>query len=73
MLSRSVNFETADMLAFRNKPGRIIIVYDEDERLAPRGATTLVQRGYCNIFLLSGGLKKSNQGISGWRITDQIY
>ncbi|TGZ61841.1 hypothetical protein CRM22_007760 [Opisthorchis felineus] len=57
MLSRSVNFETADMLAFRNKPGRIIIVYDEDERLAPRGATTLVQRGYCNIFLLSGGLK----------------
>ncbi|TPP61334.1 Centrosomal protein of 41 kDa B [Fasciola gigantica] len=57
MLSRSVNFETPEMLAFRNKPGHIIIIYDEDERIAPRAATTLVQRGYCNLFLLSGGLK----------------
>lgn len=59
MLSRSVNFETPEMLAFRNKPGHIIIIYDEDERIAPRAATTLVQRGYCNLFLLSGGLKVS--------------
>ncbi|KAF8568767.1 hypothetical protein P879_01921 [Paragonimus westermani] len=57
MLSRSINFETPEMLAFRNKPGQIIIVYDEDERLAPRAATTLVQRGYANLYLLSGGLK----------------
>ncbi|KAK4470808.1 hypothetical protein MN116_006328 [Schistosoma mekongi] len=57
MLSRSVNFETIEMLAYRNRPDHIIILYDEDERLAPRAATTLVQRGYCNLFLLSGGLK----------------
>ncbi|CAH8517546.1 unnamed protein product [Schistosoma turkestanicum] len=57
MLSRSVNFETNEMLAYRNQPDHIIIVYDEDERLAPRAATTLVQRGYCNLFMLSGGLK----------------
>ncbi|XP_018652271.1 putative centrosomal protein of 41 kDa (Cep41 protein) (Testis-specificprotein A14 protein) [Schistosoma mansoni] len=57
MLSRSVNFETTEMLAYRNRPDHIIIVYDEDERLAPRAASTLVQRGYCNLFMLSGGLK----------------
>ncbi|VDP78766.1 unnamed protein product [Schistosoma mattheei] len=59
MLSRSVNFETTEMLAYRNRPDHIIIVYDEDERLAPRAASTLVQRGYCNLFMLSGGLKVS--------------
>ncbi|CAH8541048.1 unnamed protein product [Dicrocoelium dendriticum] len=57
MLSRSINYETAAMLAFRNQPGRIIVLYDEDERIAPRAATTLVQRGYSNLYLLSGGLK----------------
>ncbi|CAH8855186.1 unnamed protein product [Trichobilharzia szidati] len=57
MLSRSVNFETTEMLAYRNRSDHIIIIYDEDERLAPRAATTLVQRGYCNLFMLSGGLK----------------
>jgi len=33
MLSRSVNFETKEMLACRNKPGKIIIVYDGDESI----------------------------------------
>lgn len=47
------------MLIFRNKPGHIIICYDEDERLAPRVATVLTERGYDNIFVLSGGLKVS--------------
>ena len=57
MLSRSFNPETNEMRAFRNKPGSIILVYDEDERLASNAATILVQRGYDNIFMLSGGLK----------------
>ncbi|KAM7541493.1 hypothetical protein Aperf_G00000044993 [Anoplocephala perfoliata] len=57
MLSRCMNFEIREMLAFRNKPGRIIVCYDEDESLAPRVATILAERGYENIFLLSGGLK----------------
>lgn len=52
-----MNFEIREMLAFRNKPGRIIVCYDEDESLAPRVATILTERGYENIFLLSGGLK----------------
>ena len=55
MLSRSVNNETAELLAYKNQPGKIIVVYDDDEKIAPRAATTLVERGYDNLFLLSGG------------------
>ncbi|KAI0223033.1 Centrosomal protein of 41 kDa [Lamellibrachia satsuma] len=58
-LSRATNYESKEMLAYKNKPGKIIIIYDEDERLAHSVATTLVQRGYDNLFMLSGGLKVS--------------
>ncbi|KAL5014489.1 hypothetical protein ScPMuIL_008759 [Solemya velum] len=57
MLSRSVNYESQDMLKYKNQTGLIIIVYDEDERIANAGAATLVERGYDNLFLLSGGMK----------------
>lgn len=57
MLSRCANFEIREMLSYRNKPGHIIICYDEDESIGPRVATVLVERGYENVFLLSGGLK----------------
>ena len=39
----------------KNKLGKIIILYDEDERLAPAAATTFVQREVDNVFMLSGG------------------
>ena len=55
ILSRSVNYEKKEMLAYKNIPGRIIIIYDDEERIAPGAATTLVQRGYDNLFMLSGG------------------
>lgn len=57
MLARSVNYETKEMLQYKNQDGKIIILYDNDETLAHRAATTLVQRGYDNLFILSGGLK----------------
>ena len=41
----------------RNQPGKIIVLYDGDERIAPKAASTMVERGYFNLFLLSGGLK----------------
>lgn len=44
------------MHLYRNKEGKIVIIYDEDERTAPRVATVLVQRGFDNMFLLTGGL-----------------
>lgn len=55
MLSRSVNNETKELLAYKNQEGKIIVLYDEDEKIAPRAAATLVERGYDNIFMLSGG------------------
>lgn len=44
------------VLSQRNKPGHIIILYDDNERMAPKAATVFVQRGVDNVFLLSGGL-----------------
>ena len=43
----------------KNKPGKIIILYDEDERIAPQAATTFVQREVDNLFMLSGGTVRS--------------
>nr|XP_002124082.1 centrosomal protein of 41 kDa isoform X1 [Ciona intestinalis] len=57
MLSRTMNNFTREILEFKNCPGRIIIIYDEDERIGTVAASTMVERGFDNMFLLSGGLK----------------
>lgn len=57
MLSRCTNNESKELLLYKNQKGKIIVLYDEDERIAPRAATVMVERGYNNVFLLSGGLK----------------
>jgi len=46
-----------EMLAFKNKKDKLIVVYDYDELVASKFATTLVQRGYDNVFMLSGGVR----------------
>jgi len=56
-LNRAFDYETKEMLRLKNKSGAIIIVYDEDESLARICATTLTQRGYDNVFMLSGGIR----------------
>ncbi|KAL8558205.1 hypothetical protein ACOMHN_036294 [Nucella lapillus] len=44
----------------RNQEGKIIILYDNEEgEQTARAATTLVERGYDNLFLLTGGLKEA--------------
>ena len=53
--SRACNFETKDMLAFKNRTGKLVIVCDYDETVASKFCTTLVERGYDNVFMLSGG------------------
>ena len=45
------------MREFRNGDGKMIVVYDYDESVASRSATTLAQRGYDNVLMLSGGLR----------------
>jgi len=59
-LSRE-NYASKEMLLFKNKPGKIIVVYDADEKIAPHVATVLVQRGIDNVIMLSGGLKLLNK------------
>lgn len=56
-LSRAQNYWTPQVFEYINKPDRIIILYDEDEGIAHKAATTIVQRGINNVFMLSGGLK----------------
>ncbi|XP_029289507.1 centrosomal protein of 41 kDa isoform X2 [Cottoperca gobio] len=57
MLSRTMNPFTKDVLEYKNTEGKIVIVYDEDERIASQAATIMCERGFENLFLLSGGLK----------------
>ncbi|KAM6973450.1 centrosomal protein of 41 kDa [Aplochiton taeniatus] len=56
-LSRTMNPYIKEVLDYKNTPGKIIIVYDEDERMASQAATTMCERGFENLFMLSGGLK----------------
>ncbi|XP_056138010.1 centrosomal protein of 41 kDa [Lampris incognitus] len=57
MLSRTMNPYTKEVLDYKNAAGKIIIVYDEDERIASQAASTMCERGIENLFMLSGGLK----------------
>uniref|UniRef100_A0A4W6BWP8 Centrosomal protein 41 n=1 Tax=Lates calcarifer TaxID=8187 RepID=A0A4W6BWP8_LATCA len=54
-LSRTMNPYTKEVLEYKNAAGKIIIVYDEDERIASQAATTMCERGFENLFMLSGG------------------
>ncbi|XP_066561259.1 centrosomal protein of 41 kDa isoform X2 [Amia ocellicauda] len=56
-LSRTMNPYTKEVLEYKNTSGKIIIVYDDDERIASQAATTMCERGFENLFMLSGGLK----------------
>ncbi|XP_013889244.1 centrosomal protein of 41 kDa [Austrofundulus limnaeus] len=56
-LSRTMNPYSKEMLEYKNAQGKIIVVYDEDEMIASQAATVMCQRGFENLFLLSGGLK----------------
>uniref|UniRef100_H3DF48 Centrosomal protein 41 n=1 Tax=Tetraodon nigroviridis TaxID=99883 RepID=H3DF48_TETNG len=57
MLLRTMNPFTKEILEYKNAPGKIIVIYDEDERIAIQAATAMCQRGVENLFVLSGGLK----------------
>ncbi|KAM3924281.1 centrosomal protein of 41 kDa [Leptodactylus fuscus] len=57
MLARTMNPFTPEILNYKNAHGKIIILYDEDERIASQAATTMCERGFENVFMLSGGLK----------------
>ncbi|CAG0913120.1 unnamed protein product [Notodromas monacha] len=54
-LSR-VNWEAPFLRHYKNRANRLIVLLDDDEILAAKAATVLVERGYDNVYLLSGGL-----------------
>ncbi|KAM6937003.1 centrosomal protein of 41 kDa [Xenentodon cancila] len=72
MLSRTMNPYTAGVLEYKNAPGKIIIVYDEDERIASQAATTMCERGFENLFMLCGGLKVIAQKFPSGMTTGSI-
>ena len=61
---------TKEMFEYKNKPEHIIIVYDNDESLAPKTATSFVEKGFLNTFVLSAGLyrfgKKYSRHVEGF-------
>lgn len=57
-----VLFELNPNFAQKNAAGKIIIVYDEDERIASQAATIMCERGVENLFMLSGGNIPFNSG-----------
>lgn len=47
-----------ELYTFRNKPGCLIIVYCDDERVSCEAAKVLVGRGTDNVYVLTGGMKE---------------
>ncbi|KAG9413092.1 Centrosomal protein of 41 kDa [Aphanomyces cochlioides] len=45
-----------EMLQFKNQESKLIILYCMDEKLSSQSATLLGQKGFDNIYVLSGGL-----------------
>ncbi|NXQ90809.1 CEP41 protein, partial [Nyctibius grandis] len=71
-LSRTMNPYTNSILEYKNAHGKIIILYDNDERFASQAATTMCERGFENVFMLSGGLKVLAQKIPEGLITGSL-
>ena len=49
---------THQMLMMKNKPGKMIILYHYDERNGIPYANTFFQKGYDNVYFLSGGIEE---------------
>jgi centrosomal protein CEP41 len=49
---------THQMIMMKNKPGKMIILYHNDERNGIPYANNFYQKGYDNIYFLSGGIEE---------------
>lgn len=50
-----------ELFRFKNKADKLIVVYMNDERKGCAAANMLTEKGYENVFLLSGGIEKFNE------------
>ena len=56
-LTRASNNLTPSILQYANKePGQIIVIYDNDERIAQTTGAIFFEKGFDNVYVLSGGL-----------------
>ncbi|ORX82391.1 hypothetical protein BCR32DRAFT_292705 [Anaeromyces robustus] len=55
-LFRGANQYSNEIIKYKNKNDKLIIVYDENERLAQKVAQGLMERNILNCFMFSGGL-----------------
>mmetsp|Transcript_23779 Transcript_23779/g.38168 ORF Transcript_23779/g.38168 Transcript_23779/m.38168 type:complete len:261 (-) Transcript_23779:203-985(-) len=62
------------LYAYKNKEGKSIIIYDETEsKTGSEAATTMTQKGFDNVFLLTGGLKRFAKRHSDLVVGDNQY
>lgn len=47
-----------ELFRFKNKPDKLIIIYLEDERKGTQYAQLFFEKGYENVFLLTGGIEQ---------------
>jgi centrosomal protein CEP41 len=69
-IKESINYPAAniardkvipELFRFKNKANKLIIVYMNDERKGCAAANLLTEKGYENVFLLSGGIDQFNE------------
>lgn len=46
-----------ELFRFKNQPNKLIIIYMGDERKGTAAANLMAEKGYENVFLLSGGIE----------------
>ncbi len=63
-----------ELFRFRNKEDKLIIIYMYDERSGTAAAKLLYEKGYDNVFLLSGGIEEfltnHNELVEGKNVPD---
>merc|ERR1719326_2424991 len=50
-----------ELYRFKNKTNKLIIIYMGDERKGSAAANLMAEKGYENVFLLSGGIDQFNE------------
>jgi centrosomal protein CEP41 len=48
----------SSLLRFKNKADKLIVVYMTDERMGTQYTKILFEKGFDNVYLLSGGIEK---------------
>jgi centrosomal protein CEP41 len=80
-LNAAVNFPASliprdrfpqQMYTLKNKPDKLIIVYHEDEKNGVSYASVLYEKGFDNIFLVTGGIEDFYQKKPEWVIGSEL-